>query len=131
MTALEHLLGLRARGVRLEADGEALAVDAPAGTLTPDDRAALVAHKAAVLALLRAERPAAWLLDSRVLQEEAWLVRDRAALDLIRAELAGRPVFYGDELKQLRAWPPDRLRGLAEARAAFPEACLVEPEDPC
>jgi hypothetical protein len=49
---------LEARGVRLLAVGKTLRVDAPRGVLTATDREALVAHKPAVLATLRAEAEA-------------------------------------------------------------------------
>lgn len=52
------LLGrLRALGATLTADGEALAVDAPAGALTPALVAELKAHKWALLAALAAGEP--------------------------------------------------------------------------
>jgi hypothetical protein len=47
------LAALQRRGVRLAAAGEHLRVVAPPGTLTPADREALLAHKAALLAVLR------------------------------------------------------------------------------
>jgi hypothetical protein len=58
-TAADLVAGLRRRGVELlTADDGRLGVR-PAGQLTPEERAALVARKAEVLALLRAEqRPA-------------------------------------------------------------------------
>jgi TubC N-terminal docking domain len=55
MTPAALMAGLAARGVRLTALGHALRVDAPRGVLTAADREALVAHKPAVLAALRAE----------------------------------------------------------------------------
>jgi len=53
MTAPTELLAdLKRRGVILEAIGDRLRVDAPAGMLTPELRQALVVHKAELLELL-------------------------------------------------------------------------------
>ena len=58
MNALKLHHELKARGVRLEAAGDTLTVDAPAGVLTEGDRAALLESKPALLRLLsRHERP--------------------------------------------------------------------------
>ena len=43
----------RALGIRLEADGDNLAIDAPAGSLTPELLAEIREHKAALLAVLK------------------------------------------------------------------------------
>lgn len=56
MSARALLEDLRRRGVNLEADGEGLRVDAPAGTLTDELRAALTENKARLLRLLAWER---------------------------------------------------------------------------
>jgi hypothetical protein len=56
MNALKLHHELKARGVNLEAAGEDLRVDAPAGVLTDGDRAALVECKPVLLAFL--SRPA-------------------------------------------------------------------------
>jgi tubulysin polyketide synthase-like protein len=55
MKPSDLLTELHSRGVTVSLNGERLHVDAPAGTLTPDLRAALVAHKSALLTLLRVE----------------------------------------------------------------------------
>jgi hypothetical protein len=52
MNALRLHHKLKARGVHLEAAGDALRVDAPAGVLTEDDRAALVECKPALVGYL-------------------------------------------------------------------------------
>jgi hypothetical protein len=58
MNALTLYHDLKARGVRLQADGELLKVDAPAGELAKEDRAALARVKPALLKLLcRLEEP--------------------------------------------------------------------------
>ena len=53
MTVLELLSELRARGIRLWADGDALRYSAPAGALEPALRAELLQRKPEILALLR------------------------------------------------------------------------------
>ena len=56
MSAKALLEELRERDVRLEADGLALNVDAPARALTEEMRAALREHKRALIRLLERER---------------------------------------------------------------------------
>lgn len=56
MNALRLHNDLKKRGVRLEADGDDLKVDAPAGALTGEDRGALVQAKPALLAFLTGSR---------------------------------------------------------------------------
>jgi hypothetical protein len=52
MNVVKLRLDLRERGVLLEADGDNLKVDAPAGALTDEDRAALVKAKPALIRFL-------------------------------------------------------------------------------
>ncbi len=52
MNALKLYHNLKRRGVRLVADGDNLKVDAPAGVLADEDRAALAEHKSALLKFL-------------------------------------------------------------------------------
>jgi hypothetical protein len=52
MNALKLYHDLKKRDVRLEADGENLKVDAPAGALTAEDRAALAECKPVLLRFL-------------------------------------------------------------------------------
>ncbi|MHB8763134.1 MAG: TubC N-terminal docking domain-related protein [Deferrisomatales bacterium] len=54
MTALALLRDIEAQGIRLEAQGDRLRVDAPAGALTPELRAALAEHKPELLRVLAA-----------------------------------------------------------------------------
>jgi hypothetical protein len=56
VNALSLYRDLKARGVILEAQGEFLRVDAPAGVLTEEHRAALKALKPKLLKLLSTER---------------------------------------------------------------------------
>ncbi len=58
MTTLALLAELRRRGVVLEASGDRLRYRAPAGTMTAELRAALAAHKDALLEVLREASPA-------------------------------------------------------------------------
>jgi hypothetical protein len=59
MTITAFLHDLHAIGVHLAADGNDLLVDAPRGVMTPNLQAALVAHKAELLAhLLDTKAPA-------------------------------------------------------------------------
>lgn len=61
MTAAALLAELRALGATVAADGDRLAIDAPAGALTPALLARLRAHKPLILATLAADEPAvAW-----------------------------------------------------------------------
>lgn len=61
MTAAVLLDELRALGARVDAEGAALAIDAPAGTLTPALLDRLRPHKRLILAHLAADAPAvAW-----------------------------------------------------------------------
>ena len=52
MNSLKLYHDLKARGVILEAQGQQLKVDAPAGVVTAEDRAALVEFKAKLLEFL-------------------------------------------------------------------------------
>jgi hypothetical protein len=56
MNASTLLDDLRSRDVLLEADGERLVVDAPAGVVTEDLRASLAEHKPSLLKILEWER---------------------------------------------------------------------------
>ena len=82
------LLDLRRRGVVLRREGHHLGVDAPKGALTATDHAALRAHKAAVLELLRLETTYAGLTP----EERTIFAADVAAGDplaLVVADLLG------------------------------------------
>jgi hypothetical protein len=57
MNALKLYHTLKTRGVLLEASGDNLKVDAPAGALTDEDRAALLKFKLALLKYLAGRHP--------------------------------------------------------------------------
>jgi hypothetical protein len=57
MTAQEVLEEIRMLGGSLEVRGDRLRVDAPVGTITPDIKAALTRHKAAIVAELSTPDP--------------------------------------------------------------------------
>jgi hypothetical protein len=87
MKALDFLLLLESRGVRLKPDGEKLIVDAPAGALTTVDRDLLVQLKPVLLAILQPrmtpdELPGDWhfLWDERaaIMEFDGGLPRERA-----------------------------------------------------
>ncbi len=132
MIAAAFLADLRSRGVHLDGGGDRLCYDAPAGVLTDSDRAAIVTHKAELLALLAAEagypQPATWLLFSHRLGEELWLARDLAAFERVRDELGERPVVLGEELDRLRPLDTATLGAVLEAKVIFgPGTCVVDP----
>ena len=58
MTAATLIGRLHAAGVQLTANGDKLHISAPAGVLTPELRAELVEHKAALMAALTGPRVA-------------------------------------------------------------------------
>ncbi|HEX7422874.1 MAG TPA: hypothetical protein VF311_03155 [Terriglobales bacterium] len=82
MTAVALLADLRNRGASIAAVGDRLRIEAPAGTVTPEMRAALAAHKSELLRLLIIKRiEATWKLG------ESLAYRD--AGDLLTAKYAG------------------------------------------
>jgi len=86
----------------------------------------------AALALLAIEaayaEPAAWLLSSAHFRNDLWLLRDLAALDLIRGELADRPVVLEEELDRLRPLDTATLGAVPAVKVIFgPGTCVVNP----
>jgi len=71
MTADELLMAARQAGIVLEARGDRLHVEAPAGVVTPTWRDALALRKAALLALLTAPRAFVTLRHGPTLPVEA------------------------------------------------------------
>jgi hypothetical protein len=73
------LAGLLGLGVEFNVEGGMLVYDAPAGTMTPDLLAALVAHKAEVLGLLADEGFRRVAARMKAAGDDLW--RDRIASD--------------------------------------------------
>jgi hypothetical protein len=91
MTAAQAFL--QALDVRLVADGETLQVDAPGGVLTADFRAALVAHKAELLAHVRESEAAeqARRVGAFQAQRAAWIQAGRTGVPLLTLPDAPAP----------------------------------------
>ncbi len=132
MTPSALVASLTGRGAKLSARDGRLVIDAPAGTVTPDDRAELARLKAAVLALLAAgpelpswpPRPAelaGWPVESR----EKW---GRRANELEDAGLDWRSA----ERQAFGEVKAERSAGGVHIAAALPpvEPPTVEPEAP-
>ena len=84
MTSRELLVELEARGVKLSADGDTLRYRAPAAALSPDLRQAMVAHKQALLRLLRPQP------DILATDRTTWPLELAAVHQELAAELAER-----------------------------------------
>ena len=139
MTAGELVAALRRRGVELLTDGDRLGVR-PAGQLRPEERAALVAAKADVLALLRAEQqpttrthgdgwadgvpdaPSGLCGHQPRVEVRDWPVAGAARWLCLAC--AGRPV-PSLEAVYASLTPDERRRLLEEARAGDPLARLL------
>jgi hypothetical protein len=61
----------------------------------------------------------AWLLYSRLLDRELWILGHAEDLDAIGSEIAGQPVFFAEELAALRGRPAKELETIADAKAVF------------
>jgi hypothetical protein len=139
MTAGELMGALRRRGVELLTDGDRLGVR-PAGQLRPEERAALVACKAEVLALLQAERQPALTMPEDSCADDVpdascglcghqplVEVRDWPVAGATRwlcLACAGRPV-PSLEAVYASLTPAERRRLLAEGRAGDPLSRLL------
>lgn len=101
------LRDLTTRGVRLAAKGDRLRIEAPAGVLTPADRAALAAHKHDLVELL---------------------ARDAWAADLERTGVPGSPCqACRSPLSWVEDWPTaGDGRWLCATCAAWPPKTLAE-----
>lgn len=133
MTADVLLTELRNRGAALTVVGDRLRVEAPVGVLSPEIRTALAAYKAELLSLLRtptldadAGELAAVKLRNTVIGD-LWLVADTGTLakhpDILRA---GLPVFFFDELEQLRGKTPAELKAIGMVKAEFPTSRMLQ-----
>ena len=93
MTTTELLATLQQRGVILRVEGDRLRVDAPKGTLSADDRAALTSHKAHLIAALTSDG------DTSHRDEPTFTAATAAALGRLREGLS----------RGLRRWEDERL----------------------
>ena len=93
MSAADVLAQAQAAGVQLVANGDRLHYRAPAGALTPELRAALQAHRAALLALLAKRPPAAASRPTRWFDREPWY--GQISDDEFRAIIDAYIVAYG------------------------------------
>src|SRR2546423_2247423 len=98
MTALDLITLARTTGIRLQARGPHLHVEAPEGTLTPELRIALISKKAELLALLSPAIEFVSLKGGLVVPVPAWLL----ALDLERRRF--RMFLDHDERFQIEPW---------------------------
>jgi hypothetical protein len=147
MTPAAILTELQTRGVVLFVDGGALHYRAPRGALTPELRQALIAHKVAILAAVAGSKAARRQRDNRgslggadltaghlaavkvvnTVLGDLWLVADDDALaahpDIIRS---GLPVFFFDEVEQLRGKGLAEVQALGMLKAAFPTSRVLQ-----
>lgn len=127
------LLEAQRLGINLAAVGHTLRVDAPRGALTPELRRTIAAFKPDLLRLLS---PPALDADAgelaavklrNTLIGDVWLVADAEALaehpDIIRS---GLPVFFFDELEQLRGKTAAELRPIGMVKATFPTSRVLQ-----
>ena len=133
MIATEVLAELRHRGVELFVADGVLRYRAPRGVLTPELLATLSAHKAELLAMLAApafDLDAGDLVAFKLVNTsigDVWVVADDDTLvdhpDIIRA---GLPVFYFDELEQLRGKTPAELKAIGLVKGTFPSSRVLQ-----
>jgi hypothetical protein len=141
MTAASILTELRTRGVELIPEGTGLRCRAPRGTLTPELRQTIADHKPELLAALTAaerikptqrsfdldagELAAVKLVNTVI--GDCWLVADDDALaehpDIIRA---GLPVFFFDEVEQLRGKTTAELKAIGLLKTTFPTSRVLQ-----
>lgn len=133
MTAAALLAELRNRGAAVAVAGARLRIEAPAGTVTPEIREELAAHKPELLRLLStptldadAGHVAAVKLRNTAIGD-VWLIADAAALadhpDIIRSQL---PVFFFDEIEQLHGKTPAELKAIGMIKAIFPTGRVLQ-----
>jgi hypothetical protein len=97
MTVVEVLTVAQTAGIRLEARGRTLRVEAPAGVLTPDLRAALVVLKPALLVVLervQAMRHLAAVAPRPLPYARAW-AKSGPGFCFSCGDLLGHPDAYG------------------------------------
>ncbi len=110
MTTATVLLDLHGRGIRLEARGDLLHVDAPAGALTPELLAVLTCDKPALLQALQDPRKTAFEVWEGVLSDIAnkWDAHAKAA----RAR-GQEPRWIDDEALSIRV--REAIKGTVDA----------------
>lgn len=134
MTATAILTSLRACGASVAVDGDRLRIDAPKGSVPPELKASVQAHKDELVRLLRspldpggAAEIGAVLIRSTALGESAWLVPNSAALmDCPDIAASGLPIFFFDEVDKLASLPPEELRTVAMLKRVFPGSRIVQ-----
>jgi tubulysin polyketide synthase-like protein len=137
MTTADLLSDLQARGIRLQANGDRLRVEAPTGVLTPKVRETLAARKAELLQLLAPDpsRLLAMPLDAfaaagQMLEvhvpwwpDRLWFVPDAPAAAILTHEGMSRGrIWTAGELADLLSIPgltKEGVQRVAEARIAF------------
>jgi hypothetical protein len=119
----EILAIARGRGINLEAHGERLIVDAPAGAVTPALRAELLEHKIELLQFLIPKREFITLKGGLTLPLEAmqlaWSLEDRGfqlATDVLhRLVITPAAALTEADHQRIRRWR-DHLGAIAEYR---------------
>ena len=143
MTAVAILDELRARGVRLELDGDRLRWRAPS-EIPVELLEAARQQRAALVELVRQEGDAPQISDGDLVVTrerlgavlilsprfgEVWIALDPCvAPELVAEEAASadpRPVLLASDLPRLRGLPDDVIRASLEALRAFPAAQVV------
>jgi len=133
MTPAALLTELRNLGAEVAVVGGRIRVEAPTGVLSTEIRTAVALHKAELLRLLSspaldadAGEIAAVKLRNTIIGD-VWLVADTEALaeqpDIIRS---GLPVFFFDELEQLRGKTPEELRAISMVKAVLPTSRVLQ-----
>jgi hypothetical protein len=133
MTPAAVLAELQSRGATLTVVGDRLRVEAPEDALSDEMLRALALHKPELLRLLSTpaldtdagELAAVKLRNTAI--GDVWLVADDDALaehpDIIRS---GLPVFFFDEVEQLRGKTPEELKAVGMVKAIFPTGRVLQ-----
>jgi len=105
ITATSILADLTRRGVRLWADGEFLEYESPKGVLTPQDLAAVRAHKAELLAELRRCEPTEDSRQSGAQSPfEQFMTEWQATAEQVHASFSKNGIRPSDETMQAATW---------------------------
>ena len=112
MTPSTLLTTLTTPGCTLRSEGDTLHIS-PSSLLTPELRAHIREHKAALLALLTPDNdPGPWRYHSAVLGEELWFAWTPADVEALRAE--GVVAYTPDEIIMLHVMKTRELEGFDE-----------------